>query len=288
MNIKHFTEALLLKWVFSAFRTMPLDLASFTGGMIARAIGPFLSAHQTAKKNLKLAYPNLTRDEQYTFLSAMWDNLGRTAAEMPHLPDNLFSRVEMSGLEHIPKDGKPVLFFSAHLANWELNAPMAFRHGVNLAVIYRHANNPYVDEMIRSLRASQCNDQFAKGPKGGAGLMRALRAKQSIAMLIDQKMNDGIALPFFGHNAMTATAIAELSLRFNLPIIPAHVVRTKGAHFKGYVSPPLAYEKTGDKEKDVRTIMLAINRIIEGWIREHPEQWFWVHKRWPKEAWGIS
>ncbi|MCE2926934.1 MAG: lipid A biosynthesis lauroyl acyltransferase [Rickettsiales bacterium] len=287
MNAKHFIEALLLKCVFSAFRTMSLDLASFTGGTIARSIGPFLSAHQTAKKNLRLAYPKLSRDEEFKLLSAMWDNLGRTAAELAHLPGGLFSRVEMSGLEHIPKDGKPALFFSAHLANWELNAPMAFRHGVNLAVIYRHANNPYVDEMIRSLRSSQCNDQFAKGPKGGAGLMRALRAKQSIAMLIDQKMNDGIALPFFGHNAMTATAIAELALRFDLPIIPAHVVRTKGAHFKGIVSAPLNFEKTGDKEKDVRTIMLAINRMVEGWIREHPEQWFWVHKRWPKEAWGL-
>ncbi|MDX2113964.1 MAG: lauroyl acyltransferase [Alphaproteobacteria bacterium] len=288
MSAKHFFEALLLKTVFSGFRGMSLDMASFTGGTLARAIGPFLPAHQTAKKNLKLAYPNLSRDEEYKLLSDMWDNLGRTAAELPHLPGKLFSRVDISGLEHIPKDSKPALFFSAHLGNWELNAPMAFRNGVNLAVIYRHANNPYVDEMIRSLRASQCNDQFAKGPKGGAGLMRALRAKQSIAMLIDQKMNDGIALPFFGHNAMTATAIAELALRFDLPIIPAHIVRTKGAHFKGYVSPPIAYAKTGDKDKDVRAIMLAINRMVEGWIREYPEQWFWVHKRWPKEAWGIK
>lgn len=288
MKFQHVIEALLLKWVFSAFRTMSLDMASFTGGMIARSIGPFLPAHQTAKKNLKLAYPNLTRDEEYKLLSAMWENLGRTSAELPHLPDTLYSRVEISGLEHIPRDGKPTLFFSAHLGNWELNAPMAFRNGVNLAVIYRHANNPYVDEMIRSLRASQCADQFAKGPRGGMGLMRALRAKQSIAMLIDQKMNDGIALPFFGHEAMTATAIAELALRFDLPIIPAHVVRTKGAHFKGYVDAPLVYEKTGDKEKDVRTIMLMINRILESWIRAHPEQWFWVHKRWPKEAWGIK
>jgi KDO2-lipid IV(A) lauroyltransferase len=288
MKAQHLIEALLLKWVFSAFRTMPLDVASFAGGAIARAIGPFMSAHHTAKKNLKLAYPKLTPSEHYALLSGMWDNLGRTAAELPHLPGKLFSRVEMIGHEHIPEPGKPALFFSAHLGNWELNAPMAFRHGVPLSLIYRHANNPYVDEVIRSLRASQCTDLFAKGPKGGAGLMRSLRAKQSIAMLIDQKMNDGIALPFFGHNAMTATAIAELALRFDLPIIPAHIVRTKGAHFKGYVSPPLAYEKTGDKEKDVRAIMLAINRMVEGWIREHPEQWFWVHKRWPKEAWGIK
>src|SRR5207253_2644034 len=104
---------------------------------------------------------------------------------------------------------------------------------------------------------------------------------QSLAMLIDQKMNDGIAVPFFGRDAMTAPAIAEFALRYNLELIPARVVRTKGCHFEATIFPPMAYEKTGDEEKDVLTIMTAINAILETWIREHPEQWFWVHKRWP-------
>jgi KDO2-lipid IV(A) lauroyltransferase len=281
-RLQHFLEALLLKWLFAAFRAMPVDVASWCGSVMARAIGPFFSANAVARENLKKAFPEYSATRRREIMAAMWDNLGRTAAELPHLPGSLFNRVAITGLEHLSKEGKPALFFSAHLGNWELNAPMAFQHGIPLAVIYRHANNPYVEEMVRGLRASQCSEQFAKGPRGGMGLIKALKRNMSIAMLIDQKMNDGIAVPFFGRDAMTAPAIALLALRFDLPIIPARVVRKGGAHFEGTLYPPIVYEKTGDHDKDVLAIMTAINRTLEGWIREYPEQWFWVHRRWPK------
>ncbi len=128
-------------------------------------------------------------------------------------------------------------------------------------------------------------------PKGGQGAVRLLRAiknGQSLAMLVDQKMNDGIAVPFFGRDAMTAPAIAEFALRYDMPIIPVRVVRTKGCHFEATVYPPLEYEKTGDEEKDSLIIMTKINALLESWIREHPAQWFWVHKRWPKAPSHLS
>lgn len=283
MKLRYHIEALLLAWLFSAFRAMPLDLASWCGSMMARAIGPLMSAHQTAKKNLAMAFPDRSERERYKILVGMWDNLGRTAAELAHLPgDRLTSRVHVHGLEHLPKPGQAALFFSGHLGNWELNGPMAVDRGIPTTVIYRHANNPYVDALICKLRASHATDMLPKGHRGAVKMVRALKSGGSIAMLIDQKMNDGIAVPFFGRDAMTATAIAEFSLRYDMPIIPARVVRTKGAHFEGYLQPPLTVEKTGDTAKDTLAIMTHINAILESWIREHPEQWFWVHQRWPK------
>jgi KDO2-lipid IV(A) lauroyltransferase len=113
-------------------------------------------------------------------------------------------------------------------------------------------------------------------------MVRAIKGGHTLAMLIDQKMNEGIAVPFFGRDAMTAPAIAELALRYDMPIIPARVFRTKGCHFDARAYPPLVIEKTGDMEKDVLAIMTQINAQMEAWVREKPEQWFWVHQRWPK------
>jgi len=100
-------------------------------------------------------------------------------------------------------------------------------------------------------------------------------------MLVDQKMNNGIAVPFFGRPAMTAPALAQLALRFDCPVVPARVVRLNGAHFQLIVYPPLEVAKTGDREHDTLTLMTQVNTMIEGWIRERPEQWLWLHNRWP-------
>ena len=130
------------------------------------------------------------------------------------------------------------------------------------------------------LRASRSANLFPKGRHGAVKMARAIKNNEAIAMLIDQKMRLGIPIPFFGRTAMTGTAIAELALRYDMPIIPARCIRTRGAHFEAIVYPPLAYEKTGDEKRDIENIMIAINNTLEGWIREHPAQWFWVHKRW--------
>lgn len=285
-ELTHRFHAALVRGLFAFSRALPLDVASGLGGFLGRTLGPRVasSAQRAAIANLKLIFPDMGEDERNALLSRMWDNLGRTAAELPHLPSGkLYARVKVGGAEHFPPEGKNTLFFSAHYGNWELAGPMAHNHGVPLSVIYRHANNPIVDKLIADIRGTQCVSLFPKGPRGAVKMAHALKKGISMAMLIDQKMNDGIAVPFFGYDAMTAPAIAMLALRYDLPIIPARVVRTHGAHFEGTVFPPLAYEKTGDNEKDILAIMTAINKMLEDWIRQHPEQWFWVHRRWPKE-----
>jgi len=281
-KIRYLIEAALLYLLFTAFRILPLDVASWIGGFMARAIGPFLSAHKTAQKNLSMVFPEMPAQQQRELLTRMWDNLGRVAAELPNLPyEKLIRRVNVHGLEHLPDPDVPVIFFSGHIGNWELAYPIARKHDRPITLVYRHANNPYVDAMIANLRASQADDMLPKGGRGSVRLGRAIKSKYSLAMLVDQKMNEGIAVPFFGRDAMTPPAIADFALRYDLPLIPARVVRTRGCHFEIMIYPPLVYEETGDQDKDILAIMTQINQLLESWIREYPEQWFWVHKRWP-------
>lgn len=283
-SLQHRLEAAALNSLFKTFRMLNLDKASAIGGFLARAIGPYLSAHKIAGYNLSMIFPEMPYEEKQRILSGMWDNLGRTAAELPFIPsEKLYERLTIHGTENIHTD-YPCIFFSGHLGNWELTYPIAQRNGIKTTLIYRKANNPIVEDMIRSIRATQANNLIVKGPKGSFKLMRAIKNKESLALLIDQKMNDGIPVPFFGRLAMTAPALAEFALRFNLPIVPARIVRKKGAHFEAFIYPQLQYVKSGDDERDKLTIMTKVNEIMEGWIREHPEQWFWVHRRWPKDS----
>lgn len=279
--LRHRIEAAALWILFGLLRALPLDSASALGGWLARAIGPRLRAHRIAQENLRMVYPNRSEAERRAIITGMWNHLGRVAAELPHLPtEEMARRITVEGEEHLQPE-RPVLFFSGHIGNWELLPQVATRAGVKLALVYRLANNPLVDRVIARIRAQRTTAMVAKGPQGAVGLVRAIKGGLSIAMLIDQKMNEGIAAPFFGRTAMTAPALAQLALRYDMPIVPARVIRLSGARFKTVVSRPLAYEKTGDAARDTLAIMTEVNRTLEGWIHEHPEQWFWVHRRWP-------
>lgn len=280
----HLIEAALLKMWLSACALLPIDSASWLGGFLGRAIGPCLGAHHTAQKNLAYIFPKMPDSERQAILAGMWDNLGRVGAELAHLSkEALARRVTVTGLEHLPPPDTPLLFVSGHLGNWELMPVMAAKHGRPLTLVYRQANNPFVDEMIARLRGAYAGNMFPKGPQGAIKMARAIKNNESLGMLVDQKMNDGIAVPFFGIEAMTAPAVAQLALRYRMPIMPVHIVRLQGACFECIVDPPLTYETTGNDERDALTIMTVINQRLESWIRAHPEQWFWVHKRWPKE-----
>jgi KDO2-lipid IV(A) lauroyltransferase len=281
ITLLYLIEAAALILLFALLRLLPLDMASGLGGWLAQLIGPRMKAHVIAERNLAMIFPEKSEAERKKILSGMWDNLGRTAAELPHLPGaKLFTRATIIGGEYMHSP-KPLMFFSGHVGNWELLPVTAESFGTKIALAYRKANNPYVDAIIARLRATRCTSMFQKGPLGAVKLVRAVKSGQSLAMLVDQKMNEGIAVPFFGRAAMTAPAVAQFALRYDMPIIPARAVRKKGTHFEVIGYPPLTIEKTGDETRDILAIMTAINKTLETWIREYPEQWFWVHKRWP-------
>ncbi len=279
-------EAAALIAVMAFFACLPIDWASAVGGFIGRTIGPRLSATRIALRNLRRAMPGNSDAENHRILKGMWDNLGRAVAEHPHLRRICAEgagRVEIVNGEAIAAlqaKGDPSLFFGGHFANWEVGPTTIHRMmGSALLSIYRAANNPWVDRLQRrGLRARQA---VAKGAPGGRELIRHLRRGGHVAMLVDQKLNDGIAVPFFGREAMTAPAIARLALQFACPIVPVRVERLVGARFRFTVEPPLAIVDTGDAAADVPAAMTRVNAVIEAWVRARPEQWLWLHRRWP-------
>lgn len=284
-RLVHLAEAVLLLGVMAGFASLPLDWASALGGSIGRGIGPWLGISRRALRNLTRAFPENGAFENRRILRGMWDNLGRSVAEYPHLiricaADS--GRVEIVNGQAVTRlltDGRPGLVFSGHLGNWEVTASTIHKlMGSSLLSVYRAGNNPWFDRLLRRLRSPRL--AVPKGAEGGRRLLGHMRGGGHVAMLVDQKQNDGIAVPFFGREAMTAPAIARLGLRFDCPIVPIHVERLQGARFRFTALSPLKIAYTGDPTTDVLATMTRVNAMIEGWVRARPEQWLWVHRRW--------
>lgn len=280
----HRLEAAAVYAAYALFRTLPLDAASGLGGWIGRTVGPWLRGSRTARRNLDRAFPDTTADERAAILRGMWDNLGRVIAEYPHLDRIAAERIEVVGGEHadgLRDDGKGGLFVGAHLANWEVQSVAARRRGLDLALVYRAPNNPYVDTLVTRLRTPASTRHIPKGPEGARTLLKVLSGGGHVGLLIDQKMNDGMPVPFFGRDAMTAPAVAQLALRYRLPVVPVRTERLGGARFRVTALPPVALPDTGDRPADIRAAMVQLNALVESWVRERPEQWLWLHRRWP-------
>lgn len=230
--------------------------------------------------------PENSTIENRRILAAMWDNLGRAMAEQPHLARICAAasgRVEIvnrAAITELLASGRQVMFFGGHLANWEVGPSTIHQiMGDALLSVYRAANNPWVDRLQR--RRLRSRRAVAKGAAGGRALLRHLRRGGHVAMLVDQKQNDGIAVPFFGMAAMTAPAVARLSRRFDCAILPVRVERLAGAHFRVTILPRLETVDTGNADDDVLAAMTCVNAMIESWVRARPEQWTWLHHRWP-------
>jgi len=285
--IKHSMQALGALVFYWGFRLLPFSAASAIGGWVGRSIGPRLSVTKRAYRNITRAFPEKEEPEVQEIISGMWDNLGRLAGEYPHLGQidvyDPTGPVEVVGKEYaelLRDDGKPGIFFSAHMGNWELAPLSGSQLGLPVDRVYRAANNRLVEWLYRQGRAAAKGSLIPKGPSGARMLLKSLKGGQHLGMLVDQKMNDGIPVPFFGRIAMTAPAIAELALRFDCPVVPIHTERMDGANFRIVLEEPLKIEVCGDRQKDVAALMVQINSKIEGWVRTHPEQWLWLHNRW--------
>jgi len=287
-NFNYRLQAYAARGAMAMFRALPLDAASWLGGWLARMVGPLTSAHETAVENLRLAMPELDDAARRKTIAAMWDNIGRTVGEYPHLGRLMTDtqRVEIidpGGLANkLRDDGMGALLVGMHYGNWELSTVPGFRAGLVQRHFYRAPNNPYVDDMLIQLRqAMQQEGYLPKGAEGARQAVILLRKGTHLGMLVDQKQDEGIAVPFFGRDAMTTTAPAAFARRLNVPIAAAQVVRLSGARFRIFVHE-FAVVKTDDREADVIATTKQINTRLESWVRDHPEQWFWVHRRWPK------
>jgi len=188
------------------------------------------------------------------------------------------------GVEHIfdlEFDPRPAIIFSAHMGNWELMPLWSARLGMPAAVVYRTPNNPYVAGLIARIRAGM-GTLLPKGVLGAVLSGKVLEDGGLLGILVDQKQNRGLAIPFFGRPAMTAPMLGRLALKFRCPVLGASVQRLDGQRFRITITPPLELPDSGDQAADVATLMTRVNATVEGWIRERPDQWMWIHRRWSK------
>lgn len=292
VRLRYLLEAAVFLALMGLFRILGVDLASATGGLLGRAVFYRTRLTQRARTNLTAAYPERTPDEIETILREMWDNLGRTIAEYAHL-DKFSSlgerpRVEIANIEsghRVVAQGKGILFISGHLANWEVMPVVPHEHGIEGGVVYRPVNNPYVDRWIVKQRMKNGpKEQIEKGAQGTRRIFTLLRAAKAIFMLVDQKTNEGLPAPFFGHSAMTTAAPAVLALKLDAMIVAISIERLKGARFRMVVHEPIAFTPTGDHDRDVLALTTQMNKAIEECVRYRPSQWLWIHRRWPKEG----
>ncbi len=283
---RYILEAIPVFLFYGLCALLPLDAASGFGGWLGRTIGPLMGISRRADRNLRRAMPELDAAARRRIIRGMWDNLGRVVAEYPHLPEFIAkNRITVTGAQWI-KDmarlGRGGIIMSGHIANWETGPLTAAHLGAPMAVIYRAPNNPYVDWLIKRARLKVSPLTVPKGTEGAIKLMRHLRNKGQVGILIDQKLNEGIEVPFFGINARTTPTPAELSIRFGCPMVMARCIRRGGAYFDVEILEAIT-PHTSDRVADAATLTRAMTAQLERWIREYPEQWLWLHNRWPKE-----
>ncbi len=301
-RLRYLIEALALRLAFALLGWLPVDAASNLGGFLGRNIGPRLPVSARARRNLRLVFPGIGAAETERIVRGMWDNLGRVAAEYPHIGeiaapesgriewvDTAPVRAMRSGGSDGGRDrGTAGILVSAHLGNWEVMTAAAIQRGLDMTIIVREPNNPLVRPLIERARGVAGGLRAPKGLPGAKAALDALRQGRVLGLLFDQKMNDGVAVPFFGIEAMTPAAPAQLALRFGCPLVPVRVERVGPARFRLASFEALALPDSGDRQADTIAVMTALNEILEGWIRDKPEQWLWLHRRWPEAAYRAA
>jgi Kdo2-lipid IVA lauroyltransferase/acyltransferase len=267
--------------------------ANFVGALMRRA-GPLLPEHRVGRDNLRAAFPQKSDEEIEKILAGVWDNVGRIAVEFAHLdefciagfgpqtPDIITYAPEMTErYERIAKSGKAMLGFAAHLANWELPAVGAKRIGVNGAILYRRPNIAAVSDFIVKLRTPLMGELIPSGLAAPVQLARLLEAGVNVGMLVDQHYGKGVEVIFFGRRCLANPLIAMLARQTEAPIHGMRVVRKPdGNSFWAEITDPIAPVRDAEGRIEITSTMQAITAVIEGWVREHPEQWLWLHRRW--------
>ena len=262
-------------------------------GRMARRIAPLTRENKIGRDNLTAAFPEKSPDEIERILAGVWDNLGRVAAEFAHL-DRIWnhdparpetSRIDISQrsdelFDKLRNDGKPALIFASHLGNWELPALAAAAHGLESAALYRRPNIASVDRAIREIRGVNMGTLIPTGLSAPSRIAQALQDGQHVGMLVDQYFTNGVEVTFFGRKTRANPTLARLLRQIECPVHGVRIVRLPDNRFCAEISEELTPVRDASGGIDVQGTMQAITSVIEGWVREHPEQWLWLHRRW--------
>jgi KDO2-lipid IV(A) lauroyltransferase len=284
-RLRYITEYIFIWLLYVIFSALPYKKASNLGGFIGRVIGSRLAATRKAERHIKLAFPSKSDTEVKAIATEMWDNLGRVFAEYPHLDiivEEAATSPDIHKVDILKNDGKPAICCGAHFANWELSPYIFHQNGINLLSVYRRPNNPYVAKLLQKMRGTEKMGslEFEKSRSGMMKLFKAMKNGGHIGMLVDQKFNEGIEALFFGHAAMTSTAFVELAQKFKCPLHFGHSVRVNKTSFVSYLSDEIPVFNGDGSPREALDVINEYHAHLESWIKDHPGQWLWLHRRW--------
>jgi KDO2-lipid IV(A) lauroyltransferase len=261
---------------------------------VVRKTGPLLKEHKLGRAQLAAAFPEKSPAEIEQILLGVWDNLGRVGAEFAHMdrfrvddPDDpgpadiIYTPEVMERFHRLRTDGKPALIFTAHLANWELPAVVAAAHGLDAISVYRRPNIGAVADAVVAIRAGSMGTLMATSMDAPVKLADALAQGRHVGMLVDQYAVRGVEVTFFGRRTRANPLIARLARHVDCPIHGVRMIRLPdGNRFRADLTEAIPPVRDADGALDVQGTMQAITSVVEGWVREYPEQWLWLHRRW--------
>jgi KDO2-lipid IV(A) lauroyltransferase len=271
----------------------PDRLADFSGAVMRR-LGPWLPENRIGRANLTAAFPEKSPQEINAILRGVWDNLGRMGAEFAHLdrlwdwdparPEHceriVITPQQIERYMQLANDGKPALVFAAHLANWEIPAICAATYQMESAVLYRRPNNARLDRWLRETREASMGTLIATGLDAPMKVAEALERGAHVGILVDQYYVRGVDVTFFGRRTKANPLIARLAQHFDCPIYGTRVIRLPGHRLRPELSEEIKPARDAEGKIDIQPTMQIITNVVESWVREYPEQWLWLHRRW--------
>ena len=288
-TIKYFFEFITVITLFFIFKIIGLKNASNLGGIMGKFFGPLFRSKSITKENIKIGLGEISKENEKEIINGMWSNIGRTFAEYVFLKDFKFNKinynyVEITGtkyLDEIKKNNQSVIFYSGHFANFELMAMRLYDEGIKLAAIYRPLNNKFLNPIMEYLRKKYiCPNQIKKGKAGLKELLDKCNNNYSIALMIDQRVSEGIKIDLFNKPTFTTTIPAQLALRYKYKIIPIDIERLNGSNFQMSINNPINFNDLENNKKNIEIITIKLNKILEKMISKNPGQWIWSHSKW--------
>ena len=280
----YFLQYLFTTISFLIFKILGPNLSSNLSGKIFQIIGPFFRSKKIIDSNIKKAFPDIDSKNLKKLVNLMWNNYGRVFAEFMFMKEfrygKLVNKIEIDGeniLNEIKSSNQQAIFISGHLSNFELMAMCLEKYGIKLCAIYRPLNNIFLNSIMEKIRKKYiCKNQIKKGIGGLKKLISLKKNNLSTALMIDQRVSEGILSNFFGNKALTTTIPAQLVKKFNIPVIPVYIERVKDLNFKITISKPIYFSP----DTSIQNITDELNLILEKMIIKKPEAWIWTHNRW--------
>ena len=284
-NFKYFLQFFCILFLFGVFKIIGIKFSRIISENIMVVFGPIFRSKKIIFKNLSIAFPNFNESEKKQILKSMWINYGRIFAEYMFIKNFRQGSIGERNinienqyiLENVKKDSKPVIFISGHFNNFELMAMQIEKLGIDLAAVYRPLNNKFLNPLMESIRKKYiCKKQIKKGISGTKELLLNFKKGTSIALMIDQRVSEGIRVDLFNEKALTTTIPAQFIKKFGAKIIPVHIERINVEKFNITFQDPIKFSK----DSNIESITYKLNNILEEMIKKNPSQWIWSHNRW--------